>query len=91
MQLLMENLRRNMIWLVVSNMFYFSILYGMSSFPFDELIFFKMGRYTTNQIVTLGRPQNTPWQNLENGYRQHEDGAFAVKALPGINGYKWSN
>ena len=36
-------------WLVVSNMVLLSRIYGMSSFPFDELIFFKMVT-TTREI-----------------------------------------
>ena len=36
-------------WLVLWNMFYFSIQLGIMT-PIDEVIFFQRGRYTTNQL-----------------------------------------
>ena len=38
-------------WLVVSNMNFISIIYGMSSFPLTNSIIFQDGYCTTNQLV----------------------------------------
>jgi len=38
------------IWLVVSNIVYFPSHIWDIILPIDELIFFKMGRYTINQL-----------------------------------------
>ena len=51
----LENLWESMIiyelssWLVVSNMFYFHFIYGMSSFPLTNSIILQDGYCTTNQ------------------------------------------
>jgi hypothetical protein len=47
------------IWLVVWNMFYFSIQLGMSSSQLTNSIIFKRGRYTTNQSCSM-----TGWYSL---------------------------